>query len=292
MLIINLNKRLRLLKLISIKKPLYFISLTFIYNIIYFLITLIKILNQRLMWKIIYDLNLNPELFFIRYGFNEAIIITDGMKLIAKFGHDYVSSANLYDEKEIKKIFKPKPKNIVIDVGAYLGYYTIRAAKMIGQEGLVIAIEPNPLSYELLKKNLELNKITNVKMINRALYSSEGKIAFVCKSAGASSSYVYDIRKVLENDGKMIFVEALTLDQVINLFGLKHIDWLKIDAEGSEVEILKGANETLKITNNIIIECWFMNYYIIKSILTKFGFKYKNLGIYHSNVFYLYAYKN
>lgn len=71
------------------------------------------------------------------------------MKLVAKFGHDYVASANLYNEKEIKKIFKPKPKNIVIDVGAYLGYYTIRATKMVGQEGLVIAIEPNPLSYEV-----------------------------------------------------------------------------------------------------------------------------------------------
>ena len=292
MLIINLNKKLWLIKIIPIKKPLYFITLIFIYNIIYILITLIKILNQRLMWKIIYDLNLNPELFFIRFGFNEAIVITDGMKLVTIFGHDYVSSANLYNEKEIKKIFKPKPKNIVIDVGAYLGYYTIRAAKMVGQGGLVIAIEPNPLSYELLKENLEINKITNVKTINKALYSSEGKIAFVCKSAGASSSYVYNIRKTLENDGKIIFVEALTLDRVINQFEIKHVDWLKIDAEGSEVEILKGANETLKITNNIIIECWPKNYNIIKSILTKFGFKYKNLGIYHSNVFYLYAYKN
>jgi FkbM family methyltransferase len=214
------------------------------------------------------------------------------MKLLTRFGHDYVSSANLHNEKEIKKIFKPKPKNIVIDVGAYIGYYTIKAAKMVGQGGLVIAIEPNPLSYELLKKNLELNKITYVKIINKVLYSSEGKIAFVCKSAGASSSYVYDIRKVLENDGKIIFVEALTLDRVINKFEIKHVDWLKIDAEGSEVEILKGANETLKITNNIIIECRPKNYYIIKSILTKFGFKYKSLGIYHSNVFYLYAYKN
>jgi hypothetical protein len=63
MLIINLNKKLRLIKLISIKKPLYFISLTFIYNIIYFLVILIKILNQKLMWKIIYALDFNPEFF-------------------------------------------------------------------------------------------------------------------------------------------------------------------------------------------------------------------------------------
>jgi predicted RNA methylase len=72
-------------------------------------------------------------------------------------------------EDEIIEHFSPKKGDIVIDVGAHMGRYTIIASKRVGENGKVVAIEAHPGNYEMLKRNIKLNKLTNIIPLNFAV---------------------------------------------------------------------------------------------------------------------------
>ena len=76
-----------------------------------------------------------------------------------------------FHEEEILEHFTPKEGDIVVDIGAAFGFYTILSSKMIGPKGKVIAIEPQPESFQMLNSNIKLNKLSNVKTLNCAIYS-------------------------------------------------------------------------------------------------------------------------
>ena len=79
----------------------------------------------------------------------------------------YYAVYSLYDfivEKRVERVFKPKPGDVVIDVGAFLGRYTLLASKAVKDSGLVIAVEPNPLALKVLIKNIRMNRLhKNIK---------------------------------------------------------------------------------------------------------------------------------
>ena len=79
-------------------------------------------------------------------------------------------------EDDIIEHFQPKQGDIVIDVGAHLGRYTIISSYKVGKEGKVIAIEAHPMICEKLNKNLELNKVTNTIILNYAVHSEKTKL--------------------------------------------------------------------------------------------------------------------
>ena len=78
-------------------------------------------------------------------------------------------------EDEIIEHFHTKEGDIVVDVGAHIGRYTIISSKRIGQSGKVIAIEPHPSNFEMLNRNIKLNGLTNVIPLNYAVNSKETK---------------------------------------------------------------------------------------------------------------------
>lgn len=75
----------------------------------------------------------------------------------------------------IKSIIRPG--DVFVDVGTHVGTYTVPIANIVGSEGLVVAIEPSPL-HKILKINVELNKLTNVIILNKALYSETKLLEF------------------------------------------------------------------------------------------------------------------
>ncbi|MGI9012278.1 MAG: FkbM family methyltransferase [Nitrososphaeraceae archaeon] len=76
-------------------------------------------------------------------------------------------------EKEIIKYFQPEEDDIVIDVGAYLGSYTLISSNKVGDNGKVIAIEAYPQVFECLKKNIKLNQSNNIIPLNYAIFSED-----------------------------------------------------------------------------------------------------------------------
>ena len=137
-----------------------------------------------------------------------------------------------------------------VDVGANVGGYSVRACK-IGAR--VIAVEPDPDNYRVLKLNLELNQCIDAYVLNIAAGRREEVRELYEGSSGAPASYSLLQAK---SSGKVkCSVEVKPLDVTIPpLLNNKRVDLLKIDVEGVEAEVIKGALDLLKSTRYIIVE--------------------------------------
>jgi FkbM family methyltransferase len=168
-------------------------------------------------------------------------------------------------EKEIMEYFNPNEGDTVIDVGAHIGLYTLIAAKRVGSSGKVIAIEPDPDNFKILKKNILLNQLSNVEALECAVYSTKEKLKLFLPELERGRTIfntVMQDRAGISNN--FLEVEANTLDNILNENNIQRVNWIKIDVEGAELEVLKGAVNTLSSNKNItlVIEIHGMENYI------------------------------
>jgi FkbM family methyltransferase len=125
--------------------------------------------------------------------------------------------------------------DIVFDIGANVGIYTLLFSERVGPTGQVVAFEPLPENLAYLKRHLELNHITNAKVVGEAITSVVGSSKFNASDPCTGR---------LESGGRLT-VKTTTIDTFVNLTGLIP-SLLKIDVEGAEAEVLKGAADTLR----------------------------------------------
>jgi FkbM family methyltransferase len=170
--------------------------------------------------------------------------------------HDFINMTAREDE--IIEHFNAKDGDIVVDVGAHIGRYTIISSRRVGQNGKVIAIEADPDNFEMLNRNIKLNKLTNVIPLNYAVYSKETKLKLYLP-VEESGFTIYNTIMVnrTASEGKFIEVNANTLDNLLlqQQNGISHpsINWIKIDVEGAEFEVLKGATNILSKSKDIAL---------------------------------------
>ena len=150
-------------------------------------------------------------------------------------------------EDHILARFLPKDGDTVIDVGAHIGRYTIVSSQLVGKTGKVVAIEADPDNFQLLKRNVALNNLTNVLSLNYAVFSTKTRIKLYEQSASAKyNSLILTRAKETE---KYAEVNADTLDDILELNEINQVNWIKIDVEGAEFEVLKGTTKTLSCGN-------------------------------------------
>jgi FkbM family methyltransferase len=136
----------------------------------------------------------------------------------------------------------------VYDVGAYIGIYTLFFARAVGQMGRVVAFEPNPGNYEELVHNVQLNGLGNVATLNLGLGSSNDSMALLLNPIYPTrSALVQDSMKDLPAGKALttVTVQVASLDSLIKELDLPRPDFVKVDVEGFEVEVLHGMGETL-----------------------------------------------
>ena len=149
----------------------------------------------------------------------------------------------------------------VVDVGANIGAFSLYQA-MAKNAKRVIAFEPSPLVFPRLVKNVEMNGRRNVRVVNAAVGSKPGVLSF---SEGRMS-----INSRISESGPLK-VSCVTLDE--ELFDIPSIDILKVDTEGYEMHVLRGASETLQKTRRIALELHYSGEREeIESILLPLGF--------------------
>lgn len=158
--------------------------------------------------------------------------------------------------------------DIFVDVGANIGYYTILSSKLVGSKGEVIAFDPMPDTFKILKMNCKLNHLTNVTTIQKAAWSEE------CSIPLHFSDGYYGMASITQSGKESKSIEAIPLDSICKPYNT--IKTLKIDAEGAEYQILLGASETLIKTKFIILECS-KDCDKIMNILQKNGFNMRKL---------------
>ena len=158
-------------------------------------------------------------------------------------------------EDEVIEQFNAKDGDIVVDIGAHIGRYTIINSKRVGENGKVIAIEAHPDNFEILNRNIKLNKLTNVIPLNYAVYSKQTKLKLYLpvEEPGFTIYNTIMVNRTASEE-KFTEVNANTLDNILlQQNGISHADinWIKIDVEGAELEVLKGASSILSKSKDI-----------------------------------------
>jgi FkbM family methyltransferase len=130
----------------------------------------------------------------------------------------------------------------VLDIGAQSGFYSLLLSRLIGPEGLVFAFEPLPANYRILEENVSLNHISNVVVIREAVSDQSGEISFEFPHEEASLV----AGPILEGDNLGRFqVPSISLDDFAHQTG-HHVHFIKMDVEGAETAVLRGAVQTLR----------------------------------------------
>lgn len=143
--------------------------------------------------------------------------------------------------------------SIFFDIGAHVGGFTIRASRIVGNEGLVIAFEPNFRNYYYLMQNIYINRCRNVIALPLAVHSATGTILSFNISTRSGHSSITELHK--DEILFKTYVYTITIDDVVKVLSLTRVNAIKIDVEGAEIEVLKGAKNTLdKYRPTLLIE--------------------------------------
>jgi FkbM family methyltransferase len=142
-----------------------------------------------------------------------------------------------------------EPGMVVVDVGAHIGYYTLVASLAVGERGRVFAFEPEPRNLRLLRRNVETNGCTNVRVVDRAVGAACGpaRLALDPRNTGGHS-----LVAAARGDTPTIPVERVDLDGFLEREGVRPA-LVKIDVEGAERAVLAGMSRTLARPGPLVI---------------------------------------
>lgn len=167
--------------------------------------------------------------------------------LLIRLYKDSVLSKLIYkgfERSEItftKKVLREN--DIVLDIGANIGLFSIIASKIVGERGKVIAYEPSPITYKRLVENIEMNKLQNIVTRPVGLSEKQGKLKFNVSNNGFDAWNTFAQN---DTDGRFqesILVNVETLDAELDLIDKADIAFVKIDVEGWEKFVLLGGRD-------------------------------------------------
>jgi len=190
-----------------------------------------------------------------RLEVDELTLNVHGSKMIMRVVNDdgvsyqllfYRSGLERYETRLFRKLVTRGMT--VVDIGANVGYYTLLAARLVGDKGKVFAFEPEPENYALLVRNIELNGYRNVIPVRKAISSQTGKADLFLNRETGAHGFLPDREGVIG----IMPVETVSLDKYFK--GIEHpIDIIKIDVEGAELEVLLGMQNIIKNNDNLKI---------------------------------------
>ena len=163
-------------------------------------------------------------------------------KLIYAFGPHYEPELAY-----LKRVLAPG--SVFVDAGACYGIYTLAASAIVGRRGRVIAFEPAARAFVVLQHNLELNGVTNVRPYPAALTEKQSRTWLYrhpnvgCDSLGRDGSFT--------DYGEEVATESL--DGVLRQLPTRSVDVMKLDVQGAEELILRGALATLRAHHPVVI---------------------------------------
>lgn len=145
-------------------------------------------------------------------------------------------------EPELRRLHLLVPTGgTAIDVGAHYGDYTLALSTLVGSEGRVVAIEPMRHAVDVLRRNLLLNRATNVEVEPNGI-GREPARAMLHLHADPSRASLGKLER--ENGSEVI--EITTLDEIVHRLGLRRVDFVKLDIEGGEYDALEGGRSVIE----------------------------------------------
>lgn len=185
-----------------------------------------------------------------------------------------------FETEFVKKIIKEG--DVVLDIGANIGYYTLIFAKLVGDNGRVFAFEPEPENFAILKKNVEANGYKNVVLIQKGLSDETGQVKLYLAEKNKGDHRIFD-----SGDGRRaVEIHVSRLDDYFR-DSYDKINFIKMDVQGTEYKVIKGMTLLLQKLTNLIIMMEFEPSLIKKSgaqpdaslkLVVENGFKLFNLN--------------
>lgn len=166
----------------------------------------------------------------------------------------YFTYKNISDRNEINYLKKNvKPADVVLDIGANIGFYSLLFSDLVGTNGKVYAFEPEKNNFNKLIQNTK--RKTNIHCINAAVADTSGILNLYSSEFGLNVDF-----KVYKSGNNQIVqtIRAYTIDDFIQEFNIQKLNWIKMDIQGYEYFALSGMTETLKKYPDvkIITELW------------------------------------
>jgi len=185
--------------------------------------------------------------------------------------------SNLSERYRImEEYFDIQEGSIVIDGGAFHGDMMQYFSKKVGEEGKVYSFEPVPSNLDLLRDHKKVHNLENVEILPMGLWNKTSREKFYPSSYNNAGSLLEDFRKVKSD---FAYSRTVSLDDIVRILKIPHVDYIWTNIEGAEVNFLKGAKKTLLnnkcklcISTHMVND----NYQTtdeVKSILESYGYK-------------------
>ena len=161
-----------------------------------------------------------------------------------------------YEPEETRLLEKVlRPGMTFVDIGANIGYFTLVGARAVGSTGRVIAFEPTPSAFRLLTKNIAANGFAQVAAFPNAVTNRNASATLFLDARSPVHSSVSEAN-IGESAGS-VTVETVSLDTFLPSIEIDRVDVVKIDAQGAELQILEGGEQTLAHPSVVVIlEFW------------------------------------
>jgi FkbM family methyltransferase len=167
--------------------------------------------------------------------------------------HTLPLAIGISDETRLLQLLLP-PGGTFFDVGANYGFYALMASHIGGPESTVCAFEPQPRLAEALRISKQANQFSQLRLFEMALGDQDGAADFFIPDTGSGVGSVFREHASQTRPVKQTTVKIATLDSVFRNESLERLDVIKIDVEGAELEVLRGARETLGLLHPFV---WF-----------------------------------
>jgi len=218
------------------------------------------------------------EYLGFRKGKETLYILRSGHKLLLK---EHAINTRVFNEIWVYECYNPEgfkisPQDTVLDIGANYGNFTLYAS-LKAIEGKVYAFEPFREVYKILEKNVSINRLDNVETINKAVSDKTGsKDFFLANKDNVSHSFFIGNVADKKEEISKIKVKTISLKDFVKKEKIERINFLKMDCEGAEYDILFSSSQILKVIDKISMETHYIdekrNVLALKAFLEKNGF--------------------
>lgn len=202
--------------------------------------------------------------FWIPGAYADGEIKIDSLRYALHNRHLSERIADLYmimtcvkDKQYNPSSFEIRPRDTIVEIGGHIGSFSVYAARKAPQ-GRVVVYEPDPGNFAYLQKNVHLNKLSNVTAKKMAVATKKGMRMFFPSTVNTAESSMYATK------GQSIQVPTTTLSHIFEEHAVVSCDFLKLDCEGAEYEILFGTPVScLDKIQKIAMECHNPSYFNI-----------------------------
>jgi FkbM family methyltransferase len=210
--------------------------------------------------------------------------LRNGIKIhISDVGHDWYTAEEVF----INRLYTSNGQKIcagdtVVDIGANVGCFSLLASKLVGSEGRVIAVEPDPQTFSKLQANIKLNQAKNIVVLCGAVGETDGQTTLFRHTNPLFSSLHEEV------DGRTtanqpVPTDLLTLESFFKEYNIDKCQYLKLDCEGSEYGIVRSMSPELAARiSQITMEMHSVpgeSEAQLDSSLKQYGFKLDDTGI-------------